>query len=69
MVKITKVEPESVPFVKDDSPVAYRFTPPTPGEFYPGLPDRDLTAEDVAKLDPDALALAVKVKFYAKTSA
>ena len=62
MVKITKVpvdtEPEGFP------EVVYKFTPPTPGEFYPGLPDHDLTEEDVAKLDPDALALAVKGGWY-----
>jgi hypothetical protein len=26
------------------------------GRFYPGVPARDLTAEDVARLKPDAIA-------------
>jgi hypothetical protein len=33
-------------------PVAFKFTPINPGDFISGVPQRDLTAEDVANLGP-----------------
>jgi len=35
-----------------ESPVVYTFTPAKPGDFLQGVPQRDLTEEDVANLDP-----------------
>lgn len=44
--------------------VLYRFTPPSEGEFYPGLPDRDLTEDDVADTDPAVLLRALRDGWY-----
>ena len=37
---------------KQSEPIVYRFTPANPGDFLVGVPQRDLTAADVAALDP-----------------
>jgi hypothetical protein len=35
--------------------IILKFTPANPGDFLQGVPQRDLTAEDVARLEPHQL--------------
>jgi hypothetical protein len=35
--------------------IILKFTPANPGDFLQGVPQRDLTAEDVARLEPPQL--------------
>ena len=36
----------------DTAPIVFKFTPAKPGDFLQGIPKRDLTASDVARLSP-----------------